>query len=266
MANLRSGATRAHTAYADGLSTLGDWLTTVPDESWNQPSVLPGWTVADLGAHLLLVANSVTALTPAEKGTVPLSIIEYISRYAAAADTISEQTHHVAATAETGSATGQGLATMLTEKVARAAEVAGAIPPDAVVLARRGPIRLADYLATRAVEVAVHADDLARSVPDVAEPQLPRDCTRLAVRTLLDVLADKAPGRAVEVRVPPIGAVQCVEGPRHTRGTPSNVVEMDATTWLRLAAGRITWPDAVSTGRVGASGGRADLSALLPLL
>ncbi len=92
-----------------------------------------------------------------------------------------------------------------------------------------------------------------------------RDATALAVRYLLQVLADHAPGNSVEVRVPPFGAVQCVEGPNHTRGTPPNVVEMDATTWLDLATGSETWAAAVAADRVSASGSRADLSEVLPL-
>ena len=86
-----------------------------------------------------------------------------------------------------------------------------------------------------------------------------------AVRFLLDRLVSVAPGRSVEVRVPPYGAVQCVEGPRHTRGTPPNVVEMDASTWIGLATGRIGWAEAVDTGAVWASGARADLTDYLPL-
>lgn len=87
-----------------------------------------------------------------------------------------------------------------------------------------------------------------------------------AVRLSLRTLAQVAPGRSVEVRVPPFAAVQCVAGPRHTRGTPPNVIEMDARTWLELASGGLVWTDAVAAGRVSASGNRADLSALLPLL
>ncbi len=89
--------------------------------------------------------------------------------------------------------------------------------------------------------------------------------TALAVRYLLQVLADAAPGNTVEVRVPPYGAVQCVEGPRHTRGTPPNVIETDAPTWLALATGATTWVAAVATDRVAASGTRANLDGLLPL-
>ncbi|MEU1687106.1 sterol carrier family protein [Micromonospora sp. NPDC005707] len=92
-----------------------------------------------------------------------------------------------------------------------------------------------------------------------------RPVYREAVRTLLATLAERAPGRSVEVRVPPYGAVQCVAGPRHTRGTPPNVVEMDPATWLELATGRLGWAEAVTEGRVRVSGIRADLSEHLPL-
>ena len=93
----------------------------------------------------------------------------------------------------------------------------------------------------------------------------PRDTIALAVRYLLQVLAERAEGNTVEVRVPPFGAVQCIEGPRHTRGTPPNVVEMDAATWLALATGALGWDAAVADARVAASGTRADLSDVLPV-
>ncbi|MEH3089670.1 MAG: sterol carrier family protein [Microbacterium arborescens] len=86
-----------------------------------------------------------------------------------------------------------------------------------------------------------------------------------AVRYLLQLLVEKAPGNSVEMRVPPFGAVQVVEGPRHTRGTPPNVVETDAATWIALATGELAWADAATAGRLTASGTRADLAALLPL-
>jgi hypothetical protein len=92
-----------------------------------------------------------------------------------------------------------------------------------------------------------------------------RDANRAAVRYLLDALAERAPGRAVEVRVPPFAAVQCLAGPRHTRGTPPNVVETDPATWLALATGRLGWDEAVAAGRVRASGPRANISSYLPL-
>jgi hypothetical protein len=86
-----------------------------------------------------------------------------------------------------------------------------------------------------------------------------------AVKTSARWLSQQVPGRSVELRVPPFVAVQCVPGPRHTRGTPPNVVETDAATWLRLATGALTWAGAVGEGLVSASGNRADLSAYLPL-
>jgi hypothetical protein len=89
---------------------------------------------------------------------------------------------------------------------------------------------------------------------------------RDAVRFLLEELAEQAPGRSVEVRVPPYGAVQCVAGPRHTRGTPPNVVETDAMTWVAMATGGMSWATAVADGLVRASGERADLSAFLPVI
>ena len=93
----------------------------------------------------------------------------------------------------------------------------------------------------------------------------PQGALRSAVRYLIFTLEATAPGRSVEVRVPPVAAVQCVAGPRHTRGTPPNVVEMDPVTWFRLATGRLGWVEAVNSGAVRASGARADLSAYLPL-
>lgn len=92
-----------------------------------------------------------------------------------------------------------------------------------------------------------------------------RETVATAVRFLLEQLAADAEGNSVEVRVPPYGAVQAIEGPRHTRGTPPNVVEMDPATWIALATGSLDWPDAVAAGRVAASGSRADLAEVLPL-
>lgn len=87
-----------------------------------------------------------------------------------------------------------------------------------------------------------------------------------AVRYTLEELGARSPGRSVEVRVPPFGAVQCVEGPTHTRGTPPNVVEADAETWLRLATGELRWSQALGEGRLRVSGIRAGLDGLLPLV
>lgn len=85
------------------------------------------------------------------------------------------------------------------------------------------------------------------------------------VKETLALLAERAPGRAIEVRVPPFAAVQCGAGPTHTRGTPPNVIEMSANTWLALANGKTSWQEALDAGLIVASGVRADLSTLLPL-
>ncbi len=93
----------------------------------------------------------------------------------------------------------------------------------------------------------------------------PASALATAVRFTLEELAAVAPGRSVEVRVPPYGAVQCGGGPRHTRGTPPSVVETDPGTWLALVVGDLTWDAAVASGRVDASGERAELGSVLPL-
>jgi len=97
-----------------------------------------------------------------------------------------------------------------------------------------------------------------------AGPPDPQDL-RLLTKHFLAVLEERAPGRSVEIRVPPYAAVQAVPGIRHTRGTPPAVVETDAETWVALATGRLAWAEAETAGAISASGERADLTAYLPL-
>ncbi len=120
--------------------------------------------------------------------------------------------------------------------------------------------------AVTAAEVDSALASLAawRDAPE-DHPQLDGSAVKSLVRTTLAHFGQLHPGRSVEVRVPPYAAVQAIEGIRHTRGTPPNVIEMDGPTWLELASGRLQWVDAVLTGRVRASGTRADLSGYLPL-
>lgn len=99
---------------------------------------------------------------------------------------------------------------------------------------------------------------------DASAPVEP-EAERAAARYLLYTLAARHPGRVLEVRIPPVAAVQCLPGPVHTRGTPPNVVETDPLTWIRLATGRLGWAGAVRSGAVHASGPRADLAPYLPL-
>ena len=110
----------------------------------------------------------------------------------------------------------------------------------------------------------VTRDQVATALEQATGPLDPAQ-TRSAVLATLRWLAQTYPGRSVEIRVPPQGAVQAFAGPTHTRGTPPNVIETDASTWLALATGSLAWADAVADGRVVASGTRADLSAVLPI-
>ena len=120
-----------------------------------------------------------------------------------------------------------------------------------------------DPAATRAAVMAIKDWIAAPAEHDKPGRALLADAVRRTARTLE---AD-APGHSVELRVPPFVAVQCIEGPRHTRGTPPNVVETDPETWLRLATGLADWEEAVNAGRVDASGSRAgEIAQWLPLI
>ncbi len=118
---------------------------------------------------------------------------------------------------------------------------------------------------------AIGGDDDAQQLIDAVAMGIERGVAaapaalRIVVRLLVDRLAGAHPGRSVEVRVPPYAAVQCIPGPRHTRGTPPNVVETDPATFIGLACGFVGWDEAVRTGRVRASGERAMLRDFLPL-
>lgn len=112
----------------------------------------------------------------------------------------------------------------------------------------------------------ISQEDGRAALDSVAHGGEARADVATAVRYLLEELAERAPGNSVEVRVPPFGAIQCVAGPRHTRGTPPNVIETDPQTWIALATGTLDWDTALGRGRVSASGSRADLDGLLPVV
>lgn len=235
------------------------WLSGLPPSAWRQPSVLPGWTVLELAEHVATVLRGTPETLARTTGDKPTSVAGYLAGYAAAAATIRER--------EVAAVAGRDPAEVLAGVYAgREAVAAAALPTARAVLGFRGPLTPADYLLTRVIELAVHADDLSRSRPDREPVEVDRGALRLVSQGLADVLAERAPGRSLELRVPPYAAVQAVQGPRHTRGTPPNVVETDPLTWLRLAAGRLSWSEAVRTGSVQASGERADLTSWLPLL
>jgi hypothetical protein len=108
-------------------------------------------------------------------------------------------------------------------------------------------------------------EDVAEALARVSDGTAQKADLRLLTKHYLAVLEERAPGRSVEVRVPPYAAVQVIEGVRHTRGTPPAVVETDAGTWVALATGDLAWAEALESGRVQASGERTDLSPYLPL-
>jgi Bacterial SCP ortholog len=109
-------------------------------------------------------------------------------------------------------------------------------------------------------------DEVAAALGRVREERPNPGDLRLLTRHFLALLERDHPGKSVEVRVPPFAAIQCVAGARHTRGKPPAVVETDPETWVRLAAGDLSWPAAVAAGQIRASGERSDLSTLLPIL
>jgi len=235
------------------------WLESV-EGSFGAPTRLAGWSVGDVVGHLTQTLRTICSALADPIGAAPDPVAAYLGRLAAAAQEIRdreiESGRGIASTARIAS---------YREALGAARDAVGAVEAATVVRAPRGPLRVGDFLATRAMELAVHSDDLGVALPG-AEPVLHPDTVRTGVRLLTATLAARAPGRTVEVRVPPFGAVQCVAGPRHTRGTPPAVVEMTPIVWLRLATGRVAWPDAVAAGDIAASGERADLSAHLPLL
>ncbi|KAB1149158.1 maleylpyruvate isomerase family mycothiol-dependent enzyme [Streptomyces luteolifulvus] len=234
-------------------------VRTLTPEQLALPTRLGDWTVRELAAHLTMAVESVSRNLDRDEPAKPdLALLDWPFATAARAGDIAEGTRELTAAQPDLGALYTRTGERLTERLATA-------PGSRLLAARTGTMRLDDYLVTRTVELVVHTDDLNAAVPGLGIPydrQALAACTRL----LADALAAKAPGGSTEVRIPPYAVVQCVEGPRHTRGTPPNVVETDPLTWIRLATGRITWPDAVETATVSASGERADLGGLLPLM
>ena len=186
-----------------------------------------------------------------------VTIAQYTSRWRPAAAEIAARELDYAR-----DLTAAAAITTYDEELARVDTAIDSVVGDPTISARRGPIRLSDFLATRVNEFVVHSLDLCDGDPQI----LMADALAVSCRMLADLFAERAPGRAVELRVAPYVAVQCVEGHRHTRGTPPNVVECAPAVWVDLATGRRTWPAAVSAGQVRASGTRADLSPWLPVL
>jgi uncharacterized protein (TIGR03083 family) len=223
------------------------------------PTRLGDWTVRELAAHVTMAVETVSRNLDREEPAKPdLALLDWPFATAARAPGIADDTRRLADANPDLDALYASTAERLAKSLADA-------PGTRLLPTRTGALPLADYLVTRTVELVVHTDDLNAAVPGLDIPydrQALAACTRL----LADALASKAPGGSTEVRVPPYAVVQCVEGPRHTRGTPPNVVETDPLTWIRLATGRTEWAQALQDAKVSASGERADLSVYLPLM
>ncbi|MEV5547985.1 sterol carrier family protein [Streptomyces sp. NPDC052309] len=234
-------------------------VRTLTPEQLALPTRLGDWTVRELVAHIGMALTAVhRALDRPAPPKQDARLVDWTFATAGNAAAIADFTRGLAADHPDLDAylagIDQSLRTLLDEH-----------PGGRLLETNAGALPLDDYLVTRTVELVVHTDDLNAAVPGLDVP-LDRQALAAATRLLADALAVKAPGASTEVRIPPYAVVQCVEGPRHTRGTPPNVVETDPLTWVRLATGRTAWKDALDEAAVSASGERADLGELLPLL
>ncbi|MEU6364976.1 sterol carrier family protein [Streptomyces sp. NPDC046931] len=238
---------------------IRDAVRALTPEQLALPTRLGDWTVRDLAAHTGMALGAVNRfLDLPEPARQEVTLLDWPFATAANAAGIDDMSRQLAERNPDLDAYLEGVAQRFTESLDRH-------PGTRLLATGAGPLPLADYLVTRTVELVVHTDDLNAAVPGLDIPydrQALAACTRL----LADALAVRAPGASTEVRVPPYAVVQCIEGPRHTRGTPPNVVETDPLTWIRLATGRIGWPSALADAKVSASGERADLGDLLPLM
>lgn len=241
--------------YVAQARAAADWLQPLMVGWLDAGTVLPGWTLRTMVGHLVGSKEGLGRYltVPAPGPATPAG--QYVRAYSPAADEIT------AVSAEMGTAHPADLLDRLRADVA-----VPDLADTAVVAGPRGPITALDFARTRTVDLVVHCDDLSRSFADREPLPLLRPALATAVRLLAELLAAQAPGRSVEVRIAPFVAVQAIPGPRHTRGTPPNVVEADPVSWLRIATGRVPFAEAVSTGAVRASGNRSDLTAYLPVL
>lgn len=251
---------RTLTAVLAQFSHVRAAVSTLTPQQLAGPSGLGEWSVRELAVHLTMALSHVSRnleLPEPVLAKPEVSLLEWPFSTSGRAGRIADDTVALAA--------GHPDVDALYGEVAdRFEALVPGTPEDRLLATRVGAMRLGDFLVTRAVELVVHTYDLnkATGLGIPYDRQALAACTRL----LADALAEKAPGGSVEVRIPPFAVVQCVQGPRHTRGTPPNVVETDALTWIRLATGRTHWARELDAAKVSASGERADLAALLPLM
>lgn len=251
---------RTRAAVLAQFAQVGQAVAGLTPEQLTLPTPLGDWTVRELAAHLAAGLSAVcrNLELPEPRGAKPeLTPAEWPFTTAGRSDAIDEETRALTAAHPDPAA-------LYEEVAARFEAVVGPAPADRLLPTRAGSMRLGDHLVTLTVELIAHTDDLSAAT-GLAVPY-DRQALAAATRLLADALAERAPGGSVEVRVPPFAVVQCIGGPQHTRGTPPNVVETDPLTWIRLATGRTGWADELEAARISASGERADLTGLLPLM
>ncbi|MEU6577689.1 sterol carrier family protein [Streptomyces sp. NPDC046805] len=250
---------KIRTAVLAQLGHVEEAVRTLKPEQLALPTRLDGWTVRELVAHIGMAVSAVQrSLDRPEPAKRDAAVLDWPFATSGNSAAIADFTRRLAEENPDLDAYLAGVRQSLSEFLDRH-------PGSRLLETSAGAMPLDDYLVTRAVELVVHTDDLNAAVPGLDVPY-DRQALAATTRLLADALAVKAPGGATEVRVPPYAVVQCVEGSRHTRGTPPNVVETDPLTWVRLATGRTAWRDAVARADVSASGERADLEGLLPLM
>ncbi|MEU6071800.1 sterol carrier family protein [Streptomyces sp. NPDC047082] len=250
---------KTRTAVLAQLGNVREAVRGLGPERLALPTRLGEWTVRELVAHIGMAVTAVhRALDEPAPPRQDVTVVEWPFATAANSSAIAGFTRRLAEQHP-------DLDTYLADVDRSLRELLEEHPGSRLLATSAGALPLADYLVTRTVELVVHTDDLNAAVPGLDVPY-DRQALAAATRLLADALAVKAPGGSTEVRIPPYAVVQCVEGPRHTRGTPPNVVETDPLTWIRLATGRLLWKDAIEAAKASASGERADLAALLPLM
>ncbi|PYC68700.1 hypothetical protein C7C46_28720 [Streptomyces tateyamensis] len=256
-------------AQTDALRTVVRGLCADPaaEELLAGPTRLGEWTVRELVAHLALqLAWAPAHLADPVEGRAALDLAGWVGGVGSLAELLDAGTRQYGAQAFAGppaevaagfDAAADALLALLAGPEVRDERRRFEI--------RLGSMTLTDFLITRLVEAVVHADDLAAAL---GPAEFPHDRFALATvcRLLADAFAARVPGGAVELRVPPFAVVQAVPGPRHTRGTPPNVVEAAPLDWIRLATGRVGWAELADGPRLTASGERSDLSGYLPVL
>lgn len=229
------------------------------DDAFTGPTRLGEWRVAELVAHLSSTLDAVPrALDRPAPEHAEADLTAYLLAMRTVAPAVAQR-----ATDNARDVAPADLRHRLAETLAATDEALRDADLSRLVAVRLGAVPLGDFLVTRCVEGVVHGLDLAAATSRV-EPDA--TALKVVVRTFAVLLEHVAPGRSVEVRVPGHVAVQCVAGPRHTRGTPGNVVEADPVPFVEVCAGRRTWDDTLARGVIRPSGKRADLSPHLPLI